>query len=130
MLRLDQHPNKPDGKRWQSYVGAAFSLWRAVFLCHDGNELNERLEPNAKKFLRRVIIRNTIGFNDDMDARAWTGGYYINNALFRLGLRTTARPKHASQRERWEDAYAFLNAHVPALRPSKSGLQNYGKPSS
>ena len=84
LLRLDLHPNQPDGRQWQLFVGAAFSLWRAVFLCHDAQEFSRRhLEPDAKKLLRRVVTRNTIGFSDDLEARAWTGG--------RVGAATHAR---------------------------------------
>jgi len=117
LLRLDLHPNYPDGREWQLFVGAAFSLWRAVFLCHDAQEFSRRhLEPDAKKLLRRVVTRNTIGFADDLEARAWTGGYYINNALFRLGMRTVARPPHKTQRALWKEAFDKLDSLVPKLK--------------
>ena len=119
MLRLHEHPNEPDGRQWQLYVGAAFSLWRAVFLCHDATEFNSRkLEPDVKRFLLKVIKTNAIGFTDDMQSSAWTGGYYINNALFRLDMRTVARPPHKTQRRLWEEAYAELNRRVPNLKDS------------
>jgi hypothetical protein len=123
MLRLDQHRDYPLGKvEWDKHVGAAFSLWRAVFLCHDAVELTRKLEPDAREFLRTVVETNTIGFKDDKNASAWTGSYYIANAMFRLGMEPSTRIAHGTQRQRWEEAFALLKKRVPRIprQPIKS----------
>jgi len=117
MLRLHENPNHPNGRAWQRHIGAAFSLWRAVFLCYDANtDPKRRIEPDAKAFLKKVIERNAIGFSEDIAARAWTAGYYINNALFRLEMPTLSRIKRREQRQHWENAFNSLNARVPPLK--------------
>ena len=123
MLQLHLHPDLPNKGEWQNHVGAAFSLWRAVFLCHDSKDVSRPLAGDAKKFLKRVIERNTILFGDDRDAAAWTGAYYINNAKYRLGMATFARPKHDTHRERWEETFDELDARV--RKSSKRSNEEY-----
>lgn len=64
-------------------VGAAFSLWRAVFLT-----VNERDWPAvlqaAEEFLSKVMEDNAITFTQDKAFNDWTFGYYLNNAYFRV----------------------------------------------
>ena len=69
----------------QLLLGAGFSLWRAVFLADRGRNL-ERVDVDAKEFLRLLIKDNAINYAQDDKTRAWTVGYYINNAYFRLHL--------------------------------------------
>jgi hypothetical protein len=64
-------------------VGVAFSLWRAVFLALPERTLPEVLN-DATEFLRILIETNNIGFPQDRDTQQWMGGYYNNNAVFRL----------------------------------------------
>lgn len=70
-------------------IGATFSLWRAVFL------IPEQLEENSGKswedsfstgmeFLKILIEDNAINYSQDKKTRKWSGGYYLNNAYFRL----------------------------------------------
>ena len=71
---------------WQLSVGAAFSLWRAVFLVppKDVGRSNKYTADTAGAFLERVVRTNAIAFNDDLRNREWVSGYYLNNARYRL----------------------------------------------
>ena len=64
-------------------VGAAFSLWRAIFLTYTTKTLTENFE-NGERFLRRIVRHNTIAYGDDVKRQAWSFGYYLNNWKFRL----------------------------------------------
>src|SRR3954469_21549169 len=75
-----------DLRRWQLALGAAFSLWRAVFLAwpDDLARTFDVTKPDSLVFLRKVIDTNAIAFSDDVTARHWASGYYLNNARYRL----------------------------------------------
>jgi hypothetical protein len=64
-------------------IGAAFSLWRAVFLAETFRD-DVSIHGSQENFLEKVITDNAIGFNDDKQNRHWTVGYYLENAKFRL----------------------------------------------
>ena len=119
MLRLLRARGKPASNVWQLRVGAAFSLWRAVFLC-DSTMLSKPsdLDPTAADYLRKVIETNNISFGDDKNMGAWAGGYYVNNALFRLGLRTASpegtRRLHQRLSEMWDEAFQALEKQMDA----------------
>jgi hypothetical protein len=59
-------------------AGIGFSLWRAVFLADNKNDLLYSID----KFLETVIRDNAIGYRDDKNI--WSFGYYVGNA--RSGL--------------------------------------------
>lgn len=64
-------------------IGAAFSLWRAAFLIV--RERNpELVRDHAKHFLELLVRDNAIAYTQDRQTHAWTVGYYLNNAYFRL----------------------------------------------
>jgi hypothetical protein len=65
------------------YVGAAFSLWRAVFLNNKERKRSE-IQEDAKGLLVYLVKDNTVGFTQDKSTKMWMGGYYLNNAWFRL----------------------------------------------
>lgn len=69
----------------QLLLGTGFSLWRAVFLA-DRERDEKNIESNAKDFLLLLIKDNAINYPQDIKTRAWSSGYYVNNAYFRLGL--------------------------------------------
>lgn len=71
------------GSAYQLLVGAAFSLWRAAFLVYEERPL-QRVLDDAKKFLYLLVRDNAINYSQDRETNAWTVGYYINNACFRL----------------------------------------------
>jgi hypothetical protein len=62
-------------------VGSAFSLWRAVFLAESPRDW-QTIMDNADVFLKKLIRDNTILYQDDKNA--WSIGYYLNNARYRL----------------------------------------------
>jgi len=70
----------------QLALGAAFSLWRAVFLMPlpDVEHDPETKGLNAQRFLETVVETNAISFTDDRKHREWIAGYYLNNARYRL----------------------------------------------
>jgi hypothetical protein len=119
MLELQSVEHRVSNEQWQMWIGAAFSLWRAVFLVHS-EDVSQR-QSHAKDFLRRVIERNIILFGDDESTRVWSGGYYINNALFRLGLRDpkpSGRRDDITLQDLWDEAYAELDAALRSLESS------------
>jgi hypothetical protein len=69
-------------------VGAAFSLWRAVFLSDTSRDYVD-VHQDLKQFVRKVITDNAINFSDDLRHRDWTLGYYLDNAKLRLQLTST-----------------------------------------
>ena len=64
-------------------IGAAFSLWRAVFLVDTLRE-DTTVHDSQEQFLAKVISDNSITFADDKINRHWTVGYYLENAKLRL----------------------------------------------
>jgi hypothetical protein len=74
-------------------IGAAFSLWRAVFLADD-----IRIHESQEKFLEKVITDNAISFADDKANRHWTVEYYLENAKFRLARAITYADNYKSTR--------------------------------
>ena len=85
-------------KTWLSFslfYGAAFSLWRAVFLAVEkigkpssgtaqglGPYVQTKLQADA--FFATLIRDNAATFPLDSESRDWTVGYYLNSALHRL----------------------------------------------
>lgn len=65
------------------YVGAAFSLWRAVFLSKD-DRTRRGIQIHAKAILKILVEENAVGLTQDKSTKEWMGGYYLNNAWFRL----------------------------------------------
>ena len=66
-------------------VGVGFSLWRAAFLAQ-ADRAPEAMMKEATTFLGVLLRDNAIAFAQDRDNRAWTAGYYLNNAYFRLSF--------------------------------------------
>jgi hypothetical protein len=64
-------------------IGAAFSLWRAVFLA-ETFRTDESIHQSQEAFLAKVISDNSITFGDDKINRAWTVGYYLDDAKLRI----------------------------------------------
>lgn len=64
-------------------VGAAFSLWRAAFLS-DADRQPANVIKTTEEFLEVLIRDNAINYPQDWKARAWTVGYYLNGARYRL----------------------------------------------
>jgi hypothetical protein len=64
-------------------IGSAFSLWRAVFLA-ETFRTDETIQQSQEAFLAKVISDNAITFGDDKINRAWTVGYYLDDAKLRI----------------------------------------------
>jgi hypothetical protein len=86
---LTHHPASKSGFEYQNMldnlIGAAFSLWRAVFLA-DVDRDYTTVQESQKKFLAKVLADNAITFGDDKANNHWTVGYYLENAKLRLSL--------------------------------------------
>jgi len=67
----------------QLMLGTAFSLWRAVFLVRRKRD-RATLHGAAEAFLGLLVQDNIINYSQDKATAAWSGGYYLNNAMFRL----------------------------------------------
>jgi hypothetical protein len=67
------------------YVGAGFSLWKAVFLYGtDKDRTPSQIQLHAKELLGILVRDNAVGFPQEKVTRNWMGGYHLNNAWFRL----------------------------------------------
>jgi hypothetical protein len=66
------------------FVGIVFCLWRAVFLVDAKRDSWPAILNAARGFLSRVVERNAIGFDAELDERIWTVGFYVNSARLRL----------------------------------------------
>jgi hypothetical protein len=75
-------------------VGAAFSLWRAVLLLHDGQEQGT-IDEAEGEFLQCLVQDNAIGYYQEQKTFAWTGRYYLNSAMLRLAKLDAARLRRA-----------------------------------
>lgn len=86
---LDQHTRH----LLNHLIGAAFSLWRAVFLAHTFRDL-DTIHASQEKFLLKVITDNAITFPDDKANSHWTVGYYLENGKLRLSSAITYCDAH------------------------------------
>src|SRR6266516_7444967 len=73
----------PDSTVFHLLLGAVFSLWRAAFLIQ-GRRTTADMNEHALKFLQFLTWDNAINYTQDRATHAWTVGYYLNNAHFRL----------------------------------------------
>jgi hypothetical protein len=64
-------------------LGIAFSLWRGAFLTEKERN-SETILDNAEYILERLIADNAINYTQDMAARQWMSGYYLNNVRLRI----------------------------------------------
>jgi hypothetical protein len=126
---------------WAFLGGAAFSLWRAVFLAEIAESEPDdwpAIHSNATAFLGEVIRTNSITFTQDHNMRVWTSRYYLHNAYCKIaaaidrlhnvqGLETElTRPEirraleqtfpRTTRRDLWVTAYTALAALVAILR--------------
>lgn len=81
--RQGDHLDTFERRLLDSLIGAAFSLWRAVFLAETSREIVE-IHESQVAFLEKVVSDNAITYTDDKNNRAWSVEYYLENAKFRL----------------------------------------------
>lgn len=131
-------------------VGAAFSLWRAVFLSFPIRTMQD-VTDEATALLKTLIETNTITFTQDLNTAQWMAGYYINSAMFRInaicedtlawnilsavastGDRETFTRLNPNLRDHfsqtsilheWQDAYEGLARCLSLLRKARGGWQ-------
>jgi hypothetical protein len=115
---------------WHWLVGTGFSLWRAVFLVLEADEEGrdaQHVGKNAEQFLLKVIRANSITFGDDVVTHAWSSGYYLNNARYRvkrllselgLGDPLPEDIANASLRAVWSETFSAAQTVVQHLWPS------------
>jgi hypothetical protein len=92
-------------------VGAAFSLWRAAFLS-DTTRQWPATSSAAKELLKILLEDNAVPYGKDRSTKEWMGGYYLNNAVFRL-----------------LEARAILHEIMPDIKtnPALSALDQFNK---
>jgi hypothetical protein len=114
---IRHHP--PPRRTEENYVlgfliGAAFSLWRAVFLADTFRD-DVAIHTSQEQFLEKVITDNAIGFSDDKQNRHWTVGYYLENAKFRLS-NAASYIEHHARAFNLNDSAEVLAKIMPFLR--------------
>ncbi len=127
MLRLLQRWDELPAADRQSVLAACFSLWRAVFLLvKDGEQPLDHVDTAARKFLDRVVRTNAVTFSDDMRTRAWSGVYYVENAVQRIQRLTGHQflaygsSPMGNVRDAWNEAFDQLDQLVPG-QPNHTG---------
>jgi hypothetical protein len=75
----------------EELAGIAFSLWRAVFLSEPREDADASI-ADLSSFLLKLISNNAIGYTQDLQARAWTFPYYLENARLRLRAMASRPP--------------------------------------
>jgi hypothetical protein len=99
-------PTVPDQYILNHLIGAAFSLWRAVFLADTFRD-HVTIHRDQKAFLEKVISDNAITFADDKNNRHWTVDYYLENAKFRIAQASTMSD-HYNKTKTHADVMQFL----------------------
>ena len=135
---LNRHP-----KRWQQDAyydaalqmsGAAFSLWRAVFLADKEKRTREAVLQHSMDFLEAVILDNAISYLQDKKTNEWTFNYYVGNARLRLiklsndwhklGVVPEWESKTRPPKSRWVYAHEFL---CEAIEGFEQRMKNWPK---
>jgi hypothetical protein len=122
------------GNAYDLLAGAAFSLWRAVFLAESTDGWEATL-ANAEAILEKVIRHNAIGYMDDWSNRRWSFLYYLNNARYRLNEFANIVPQFRAALDTFGDLSAIdkpalgrypshaFNAHCNALDEAVQALR-------
>ena len=108
----EQNPDSlqpPQSTIWHSLLGVAFSLWRAAFLIKDGRS-QKTMNDDARKFLGILLEDNAINYTQDRETRAWTAGYYLNNACLRLDFVKNLLSLNGDQNAAFNKITSFLNS--------------------
>lgn len=116
-----EEPEGPFPPVLQLLLGAVFSLWRAVFLA-DAQRPAGEVSGQALEFISTLIEDNAINYRQDKAANAWTVGYYLNNAFFRLDL---AYEKLKATTERSVAIKAFLDQQRRSGDPTPNPREDW-----
>src|SRR5262245_39731251 len=68
---------------FQLLTGAAFYLWRAVFLAEYRLQTEKALK-GAKSLLNKVVSDNAIAYSDEKASQRWTAGFYVSHIQYRM----------------------------------------------
>ena len=98
----------PESTLFHLALGAAFSLWRAAFLIQD-KRTKTTMNKHAMMFLSALCWDNAISYGSDRTARAWTVGYYLNNAHLRLQAAAKHLPSSHSATPPFTAVNTFLS---------------------
>ena len=92
-------------------IGAAFSLWRAVFLAHSNQTTGINFEA-GQQLIEKVVRHNMISYFDDVALQTWSFGFYLNNCRFRLQQMPSSLDLGIS-------SLSWLNATLPIDSPAQ-----------
>ena len=92
-------------------IGAAFSLWRAVFLAHSKQTTGANFEA-GQQLIEKVVRHNAIGYFDDVALQTWSFGFYLYNCRFRL-------QQMPSSLDLGITSLSWLNATLPIDSPAQ-----------
>lgn len=122
LLEANQTAWRNDKYFWaaQAMVGAAFSLWRAVFLGDKKEATKKAVLEHSMNFLESVIADNAVSYVTDKKNNEWTFNYYVESARSRLEYLHGKWPAVASEwvvmnrkpKPRWEYAQELLEIAV------------------
>lgn len=73
----------PERSIFGLFAGAAFSLWRAAFYIPPDKNWEKTL-LRINNMLERVVRNNAFTYESEKAFEDWTGGFYLNNARYRL----------------------------------------------
>jgi hypothetical protein len=109
----------------QALVAALFSLWRAVFLADRSGGTHAVFE-DARQFLGKLILDNTVAYPQDRNARDWSFFYYVNNARYRLEAISREWPellpidkeenKNRSAKEHWTYYHLAIQSILDTIK--------------
>jgi len=114
------HCTDHDRTAFALFVGAGFSMWRAAFLTDTARTWSAILD-DANKLLETLVRDNAINYLHDRWTREWMGGYYINNARWRLAYaRENLAPYKPNPRSDSEDLTNLDRLHAGGIEATRA----------
>jgi hypothetical protein len=89
-------------------IGAAFSLWRAIFLAPKNPTTRIGMIGKGSTFLEKFLRDNSISYGDEKTNREWSFGYYLNSARFRLFHAKKIQCEYRGYPYGWGQEYDWL----------------------
>lgn len=87
-------------------VGAAFALWRAVFLVTEAPRSREEVASMSVQVLEKLVDDNAFTFANERTFERWCSGFYLNCACFHIdeALRRAASQGMVVDAQSYSDA--------------------------
>ena len=104
------------------FVGACFSLWRAAFLL-DAKRTSKLIVKDAESFMEKLLTDNVITYPQDRQTLNWMGGYYLNNAQYRIAR--ILEKLEIVKRSTEPDIEAFQNSRSKSFDSVKDSLETW-----